>query len=650
MFLGNTFANSPLIGQIDFKQGSTLRMSTAKNYDYLNRLASIASHPGGTPSLASVSFAYQYNNANQRTRMTLADGSYWLYEYDSLGQVKSEKRYWNDHTPVAGQQNEYSFDDIGNRTTAKSGGDSNGANLRSATYTANSRNQYTSRTVPGGFDVLGIANSAASVTVNGSATDYRRGEYFQEGVNVSNGSAAVWQSASVIASNGGSSTTNSGSVFVPQTPESMTSDADGNLTQDGHWDYVPDAENRYITIKTRSGIAGPVRRLEFEYDCQGRRIRKRVYDALSGGNLLLERRFLYDGWNAIAELDGNNAVVRTYVWGLDLSGSLQGAGGVGGLVAVKTSGGVAHFAAYDGNGNVAGLVGGSSGAVSALYEYGPFGETIRVTDTLSGTNPFRFSSKYTDTETDLVYYGYRYYNPSTGRWPSRDPIEEAGGANLYTFVGNNAANRIDELGLYEIDVHYYLTAWLASKVPCINSGDSVAIARATQGVDENSATSPGYGSSERQRDVNARYHALHPGPQGGPEDAHMAELRNTAFSNCDPSAFGIYLHYLQDTFSHQGFTDPEWGHGRAGHNPDKTANDVGKASRMAVATLDAMIAWSKSCKKCCVNPDLTGRTALSSAEVTQMFQFLRAPGGGFAREINEDELRRKLEILEMEHR
>jgi hypothetical protein len=67
--------------------------------------------------------------------------------------------------------------------------------------------------VPGGFDVLGIANAAASVTVNSSAADYRRGEYFQEVVNTSNGSAAIWQGATVIASNGGSSTTNRGNIF-----------------------------------------------------------------------------------------------------------------------------------------------------------------------------------------------------------------------------------------------------------------------------------------------------------------------------------------------------------------------------------------------------------------------------------------------------
>jgi uncharacterized protein RhaS with RHS repeats len=47
----------------------------------------------------------------------------------------------------------------------------------------------------------------------------------------------------------------------------------------------------------------------------------------------------------------------------------------------------------------------------------------------------------------VAYYGYRYYDPKTGRWPSRDPIEEKGGVNLYGFIGNNGTNRYDVLGL-----------------------------------------------------------------------------------------------------------------------------------------------------------------------------------------------------------
>jgi RHS repeat-associated protein len=62
------------------------------------------------------------------------------------------------------------------------------------------------------------------------------------------------------------------------------------------------------------------------------------------------------------------------------------------------------------------------------------------------TNPIRFSSKYTDDESDFLYYGYRYYNPSTGRWLNRDPIHEAGGLNLYAFLQNSPLNDFDALG------------------------------------------------------------------------------------------------------------------------------------------------------------------------------------------------------------
>ena len=50
------------------------------------------------------------------------------------------------------------------------------------------------------------------------------------------------------------------------------------------------------------------------------------------------------------------------------------------------------------------------------------------------------------TDTGLYYYGYRYYDPVTGRWPSRDPIEEDGGMNLYSFTNNNGINLWDILG------------------------------------------------------------------------------------------------------------------------------------------------------------------------------------------------------------
>ncbi len=80
---------------------------------------------------------------------------------------------------------------------------------------------------------------------------------------------------------------------------------------------------------------------------------------------------------------------------------------------------------------------------------------------MAKANPFRFSTKYQDNETDLIYYGYRYYDPSTGRWLNCDPLGELGfetlrhgranllgdGPNLYAFVQNNPVDRTDSLGL-----------------------------------------------------------------------------------------------------------------------------------------------------------------------------------------------------------
>lgn len=88
----------------------------------------------------------------------------------------------------------------------------------------------------------------------------------------------------------------------------------------------------------------------------------------------------------------------------------------------------------------------------ASYEYGPFGEPVRATGQYANTNPFRHSSKYVDQETGLIYYGHRFYNPATGRWISKDPIEQQDGPNLYAFVGNDSANHIDALGLTRVKV------------------------------------------------------------------------------------------------------------------------------------------------------------------------------------------------------
>jgi RHS repeat-associated protein len=243
-------------------------------------------------------------------------------------------------------------------------------------------------------------------------------------------------------------------VFLAATPEQFYYDLDGNLLSDGRFTNQWDMENRLVQMESLSTApAASKRKLTIEYDYQGRRIRKRVFnwDTVSNNYSAIpasDTKFIYDGWNLLAELNAtNNAIVRSYLWGLDLSGTLQGAGGVGGLAAVKPAGVPAHFPAYDLNGNIIGLVDGSDGSTSAIYEYAPFGEVLRATGPISRENPFRFSTKYQDDETGLNYYGYRYYSASLGRWLNEDPLAEAGGMNLFGFVANDSVNRIDPLGL-----------------------------------------------------------------------------------------------------------------------------------------------------------------------------------------------------------
>src|SRR5207247_9641261 len=189
-------------------------------------------------------------------------------------------------------------------------------------------------------------------------------------------------------------------------------------------------------------------KLDFSYDHRSRRTSKAVWtwngSAYVGQST---NKFVYDDWNLTAELDHTNKIARSYLWGLDLSGSLQGAGGVGGLLAIKVTTNGAHFAALDGNGNVAALINATNATLSSQYDYSPFGELIRRTGSAAKTNPLRFSTKYKDEETDFLYSGFRYYTPSTGRWLSRDPIGQIGSLNLHAYVGNAPVDSFDPFGL-----------------------------------------------------------------------------------------------------------------------------------------------------------------------------------------------------------
>ncbi len=252
--------------------------------------------------------------------------------------------------------------------------------------------------------------------------------------------------------------------------------------------YVYDGENRLIEARDAYPALASHTKAEYEYDYLGRRIAKIVYNWNTGtsawnATATVHRKFIYDGWRPIMELDAldDDAVIRSYTWGLDLSGlvgsisnrsGLDGAGGIGSLLAISDPNDpndphgdfvIFHDATIDRTtscqrqaGNVGHLFNLSlsdpndpntaSDAIVAHYEYDPYGNAVTTTGDYADENPIRFSTKYWDDETGFGYWGKRYYDPRLGRWTTHDPIGMRGGRNLYAYVGNSPIHKRDPDG------------------------------------------------------------------------------------------------------------------------------------------------------------------------------------------------------------
>ena len=216
-----------------------------------------------------------------------------------------------------------------------------------------------------------------------------------------------------------------------------TYDDDGNMTAYGDWGFAWNGENRLIAATNATEA------VSYAYDYQGRMIEKTTDSPTT--------RYLWDGFNTIAETNANGT--RRNVWGLDLSQTQQGAGGVGGLLAVSVAGGAdpgIFYPAYDANGNITEYVD-ATGDVAASRTYSPFGETTAATGNADAFSHW-WSTKPWDPVTGFSEYEFRMYNPELGRWLSRDPVDVDGGPNLYAYVLNNPISLVDGDGLFPIGI------------------------------------------------------------------------------------------------------------------------------------------------------------------------------------------------------
>jgi len=204
----------------------------------------------------------------------------------------------------------------------------------------------------------------------------------------------------------------------------ITYDANGNTLSDASGkSYSWDFENRLVQAVVPGTNGGTT---TFKYDPFGRRIYKQSPSFTSV--------FLYDGADLLETVSGSGSEVASYAQGL----------GVDEMLAMQR-GGTADYYDADGLGSITSLSS-SAGALANTYIYDSFGNLTASTGTRR--NYVQYTGREFDAETGLNYNRARYYNPTTGRFISEDPLGfSGGGPNFYAYVGNDPVLFIDPTGL-----------------------------------------------------------------------------------------------------------------------------------------------------------------------------------------------------------
>ena len=206
-------------------------------------------------------------------------------------------------------------------------------------------------------------------------------------------------------------------------------DANGNATQVGAKSFTYDAEN-HLTGMTTSGTV-----VSIIYDAFGNRVAKTVNGVTT--KYLVEDDVNPTGYAQVVEELVGGAVTRQYTYGLQRISENQLVSGVW----------TPSFYGYDGGGNVRQLTN-SAGAVTDTYEYDAFGNDVYHTGTTP--NNYLYRGEQFDSDLGLYYLRARYYNPSTGRFLSRDPedgkIKISATLHKYLYASGDPVNRIDPTG------------------------------------------------------------------------------------------------------------------------------------------------------------------------------------------------------------
>lgn len=465
-----------ILRQQTVKAGAQIIHDRRLAIDMLGRVAGVENRAPssglGTSLLTVASVGHGYDSAGRRKNANREDGTVWDYSYNDRSEVRTAIKKNASGVTVPGLGFSYDYDGIGNRIVASAGSDLHVANL---SYIPNELNQYANLSHSGGLWALVRSDAAvtASATTGGATISASIGSVTQVGnfygakISVTDGNGAGLITSHFV--RGGVAIAGSLETWMPSASYDPNYDLDGNLTNDGRWAYTWDGRNYLVSmIPTTTAILNGAPNVEvyFSYDYAGRRLGKSVVDKRVTPFIIRNISYAYDGWNPVAQWERGDLtsapiLKHTNLWGIDVGSSgkadsrgqaaFQQAGGVGGLIAStyhnSTTSRESFLPGYDANGNIISWTTKDGGLIQKI-DYDAFGNDVIVENfgDVAKLPEFGFSTKINDAETGLSYYGYRFYDPKTGKWPSRDPMEEAGGVNLYAFVRNRAIDSIDVLG------------------------------------------------------------------------------------------------------------------------------------------------------------------------------------------------------------
>ncbi len=207
--------------------------------------------------------------------------------------------------------------------------------------------------------------------------------------------------------------------------DNFTYDNEGQLATGYGSTYTFDYEHRL------TAISGQQTAFSYSYDGKNNRL-KAIRDGVT-------TKYVYDmNGNLLAEADVNNIITKYFIHGR-------------GLLAMVTPTDQVYNYHFNNIGSTIAMTD-QSQAIVNKYSYDEFGKVLNQVAAVP--QPFKYVGQYgvMHESNGFYYMRARYYDPKVGRFISEDPIGLAGGINQFVYVGNKPVNRIDPMGLFEIEV------------------------------------------------------------------------------------------------------------------------------------------------------------------------------------------------------